>query len=275
MTPLKDVHDKSLTSGLAEKQKLRFTVIAVGTVLTIGIAMYWFFRADTTTIDPRPVETAEVQPEPPAPEPEPVTPTLVELPELDVSDPFVRDLVAALSAHPDLVRWIVSDGLIRRFVVIVDNIAEGKNPSQHMVFMEPSTGFRITSTNGLVTIDPRSYQRYDSHVQMVDSLNTEGTAELYLLLEPLMDEAYVELGYPETPFRNTLERAITQLLETPILETPPAVRRRATFYEYVDGMLEALMPVQKQFIGIGPNNMRTIQTKVRGFSRVIGIFPDQ
>ena len=275
MTPLKDVHDKSLTSGLAEKQKLRFTMIAVGTVLIIGIAMYWFFRADTTTIDPRPVETAEVQPEPPAPEPEPVTPTLVELPGLDVSDPFVRDLVAALSAHPDLVRWMVSDGLIRRFVVIVDNIAEGKNPSQHMVFMEPSTGFRITSTNGLVTIDPRSYQRYDSHVQMVDSLNTEGTAELYLLLEPLMDEAYVELGYPETPFRNTLERAITQLLETPILETPPAVRRRATFYEYVDGMLEALMPVQKQFIGIGPNNMRTIQTKVRGFSRVIGIFPDQ
>ena len=271
MTQLGDVHVKRPTSGATGDPSTLKTVVAIVAILLIGIGFYWFFSNDTAVVEPSPAEMTDIQLEPTLPAPEPPPPSLVELPELTASDSFVRDVVTALSAHPDLARWLVSDRLVHRFVVVVDNIAEGKTPSQHVLFMKPDTGFRVTSTVPRASIDLRSYRRYDLHAQIIDSLDTQGTAEIYLMLEPLMSEAYVELGYPDTRFRNTLERAVAHLLDTPVLDEPPIVERRITFFEYADPTLEALTPVQKQFIGMGPDNMRTVQSKLLVVSRAIGI----
>ena len=274
MKQLGDFHVKHSTSGPSGGRPIGMTVAAVVAILFIGIAVYWFFGRGTDEEPPPAVVTDTLlEPSPPAPVEPPPAP--VELPALDVSDALVRGLVAALSAHPDLAAWLVSDDLVRRFVVVVDNIAEGRNPSQHVMFMKPDTGFSVTGGDAGATINPRSYRRYDMHAQIVDSFYTQGTAELYLTLEPLMDEAYVELGYPDRRFRNTLARAITHLLDTPVVDEPPAVAGRAPFYEHLHGSLEALTPVQKQFIGMGPDNMRTVQAKLLAISRAIGISADR
>ena len=250
-------------------------VVAAVVVVIIGIALYWFFGRGAEEPEP-PLDVATeatpqlvTPPEPIEPEPEPV-----DLPVLDESDSFVRDLVAALSSHPDLAVWLVSDGLVRRFVVAVDNVADGRNPWQHVQFMRPDRRFTVAGDEPNVRIDPRSYRRYDSHAQIIASLDTDGTTELYLMLEPLMDDAYAELGYPDTKFRDTLERAIVHLRETPLLDNPPAVVRRATFYEFRDDRLASLTPVQKQFVGTGPDNMRTVQAKLRAVANAIGIRAD-
>ena len=274
MTQLGDFHVKQSTSGPSGDRPIGMTVAAVVATLVIGIAVYWFFGRGADE-EPPPAVVTDTPLETPPPAPVELPPAPVELPELDVSDAFVGGLVAALSAHPDLATWLVSDDLVRRFVVVVDNIAEGRNPSQHVMFMKPDTGFSVTGGDASATIDPRSYQRYDMHAQIVDSFDTQGTAELYLTLEPLMDEAYVELGYPDTRFRTTLARAITHLLDTPVIDEPLAVAGRAPFYEHLDSSLEALTPVQKQLIGIGPENMRTVQAKLLAISRAIGISADR
>ena len=274
MTQLGDFHIKHSTSGPSGDPPIGMTVAAVAAILVIGIAVYWFFGRGTDA-EPPPALVTDTLLEPPPPAPVEPPPALVELPELNVSDALVRGLVAALSAHPDLAAWLVSDDLVRRFVVVVDNIAEGRNPSKHVMFMKPDTGFSVTGGDASATIDPRSYRRYDMHAQIVDSFDTQGTAELYQTLEPLMDEAYVELGYPDTPFRDTLARAITHLLDTPVVDEPPAVARRAPFYEHLDGSLEALTPVQKQLIGMGPDNVRSVQAKLFAISRAIGISTDR
>ena len=275
MTQLGDFHVKHSTSGPSGDPPIGMTVAAIVAILVIGIAVYWFFGRGTDE-EPPPAVATDTLLEPPPPAPvEPPPPAPVELPELDVSDALVRGLVAVLSAHPDLAAWLMSDDLVRRFVVVVDNIAEGRNPSQHVIFMKPDTGFSVTGGDASATIDPRSYQRYDMHAQIVDSFDTQGTAELYLTLEPLMNEAYVELGYPDARFRDTLARAITHLLDTPVVDEPPAVVRRGPFYEHLDGLLEALTPVQKQLIGMGPGNMRTVQAKLFAISRAIGISTDR
>ena len=249
-------------------------VVAAVVVVLIGVTLYWFFGRGGEETAPPPEVTTDAEPrlvtppEPIAPEPE------IELPAVDDSDSFVRDLVAALSSHPGLAAWLVSDGLVRRFVVAVDNVADGTNPSQHIQFMRPDQRFAVAGEEPNVRIDPRSYRRYDTHAEIVSSLDTDGTAELYLMLEPLMDEAYTELGYPDSRFRNTLERAVNQLLEAPLVDDPPAVVRRATFYEFLDDRLESLTPVQKQFVGTGPVNMRTVQAKLRSIANAIGIRAD-
>ena len=203
-------------------------------------------------------------------EPE-VVPAPVELPALGDSDNFVRDLVDALLAHPNLAAWLVGDNLLRRFVVTVDNVANGRNPAQQLPTLRPARRFRTTGEGEQQLIDPGSYQRYDLFASVVDALDPSAAALLYETLEPLLDEAHVELGYPDTPFRRTLERAVAQLLAAPVIDTPPIVVRRATQYLYADERLESLTPAQKQFIGMGPENVHVVQAQLRAISGEIGL----
>ena len=245
-------------------------MVAVGAavIIFVGLAAYWFFgRGGDAPIEPTPTAVVEPAPSVPVtPDPEPFA-----LPALDDSDAVVRDLVAALSAHPGLAAWLVTDGLIRRFVVAVDNIADGSNPAQHVPFMRPDTRFRTAGEEPELRIDPASFSRYDTHAQIVASLDTDGIAELYRRLLPLMDEAYAELGYPDTTFSNAFARAVAHLLEAPVIEGQPALVPRASFFEYTDDELESLSPAHKQFIGMGPENMRAVQAKIREIATAIGI----
>ena len=45
----------------------------------------------------------------------------------------------------------------------------------------------------------------------------------------------------------------------------------AAFYEYTDERLDSLTPVQKQFLGMGPDNVRTVQAKMRAVAGAIGL----
>lgn len=254
----------------------RMITIAVIVLLLLAFGGYWFLGGDDA-----PDETAVEAPSP-APPPAPATaaappaasepdPEPVELPGLDQSDTFVRELVATISSHPDLASWLVSDGMIRRFVVVVDNVANGANPWQQVPFMRPATRFATTGNSEELAIDPRSYRRYNSHAQIIDSLDRQGTADIYQTLEPLMDEAYRELGYPDRRFRQSLELAVGHLLATPIIDRPPEVIEYPPFYRYRDDELEELSAVQKQFLGMGPDNVSVVQRVVGSIAQAIGL----
>jgi hypothetical protein len=62
----------------------------------------------------------------------------LELPTLGASDALVRELVEALSSHPTLASWLVSDDLVRWFVVV--DVARGLSPS----FRVPDGDFAST-----------------------------------------------------------------------------------------------------------------------------------
>ena len=246
---------------------------ALVVVALIGIGVYWFTGQEEEPAAPAPEPAARV--DPPAPRtvipPEPVEPEPVALPALDASDGLVRQLVGTLSSHPTLAEWMVNEGLIRRFVVAVDNVADGRNPTQHLPFMRPTQRFAVSGAEPNLRIDPRSYRRYDTHAQIIASLDTEGSRELFARLEPLMDDAYRDLGYPDRRFRSTLTRAIEHLLEVPVTDGPSQVELGAAFYEYTDERLDSLSPVQKQLLGMGPDNVRTIQAKLRALAAAIGL----
>ena len=252
-------------------------LVAVAFVLggvTAGV-LYWIGSRQSEEAPPPAVVESPAPPEPgAAPEPRELEEVAAEpliLPFLDQSDTLLRELAAALSAHPDLAAWLVTDELIRTFTVAVENIADGQNPSPRLSALAPESGFRTAGREADLRIDQESYDRYNRLGDLGASLDADGAVRLYVAFTPLIAEAYRELGHPEGGFDETLERAIRRLLDTPVVEREVLLIARLVYYEFADPMLEALSPVQKQFLGTGPRNVRLVQAKLRELAAALGI----
>jgi hypothetical protein len=187
----------------------------------------------------------------------------LELPSLDASDVLVRELAAALSANPQFASWLVNEDLVRRFVVAVDNIAEGESPRVHLGFMAPKSAFKAWESDGSLHVSPTSYRRYDAITEAFVSLDSQGSIELYRRLEPLVREAYRDLGYPQRSFEDVLRRAAEVVLDTPQITGPVELEAAVRSYRFADPQFEGLDPIQKQLLRFGPRNLGRIQAKVR------------
>jgi len=244
------------------------TIIAifVALVVIIAAAFGWWYLGRHS--DEEPLETAVAATPTPVLEP---TPTLEERlsnrlsgTTLATSDIVVRELVSEISANPKLAAWLVNEDLVRRFVASVDNIASGISPQAHLDFLRPREGFEVDQRrNGVLVIETGSYGRYDVVAQVVSSLDTEGTVTLYRELEPLIDEAYAEIGPADANFSDRLDRAFDLLLAVPVLEEPAQVEQLVVTYAWADDKLEALSGAQRHFLRMGPENVSLIQGKLR------------
>ena len=239
--------------------------------IVAGLASFFFF-GDQETVE-EPVVEATPRPAPPRPPPPPVEAPVEEiaLPSLDDSDSLVRDFVAALTSHPAFTAWLIPNQLVRTFVLVVENVADGNNPAERLTPLRPTQRFRVRGEAPQLGVDPASYARYNTHAEIVASINPVGAAALYRRLYPLITEAYAELGHPDGGFDDTVLRALRNLLETPVLERDVILVPRATFFEFADDAFESLHPVQKQFLGMGPRNVRAVQASLLDIARELGI----
>lgn len=247
-------------------------LVTAGVLLVAGISWIGFLafrRSRVSEPVSAPSETPAALTATPSPPPTP-DPTL---PSLDDSDTFVRDLAKALSSHPQIALWLQVKGLVRKFVAVVENVADGASPRSHLEFLAPKQAFAVLARRGQITIDPRSYQRYDGFADGVASLDAPAAAQIYRRLEPLFEIAYRELGHPEGGFRAVLDRAFGALLEVPEQDGDvpvKAVVKAVVVYEYADPRLEALTPAQKQLLRTGPRNVRLIKNKLRELKGTLG-----
>jgi hypothetical protein len=186
------------------------------------------------------------------------------LPPLDESDAFVRQLVAGLSAHPELARWLAGTGLVRTLTAVVANVADGETPRPHLETLAPRQRFRAARRPArLIVPDPVGFSGYDLFGDAVASVDASGAAAAYRSLAPLFEAAYVDLGHPEGGFPGALDRAIRALLAAPVLRDDVELVPHAVGFKYADPKLEGLTPAQKQFLRIGPRNVRLVQGKLR------------
>jgi hypothetical protein len=240
-------------------------IVAAVALAIAGGATYWWLNRQPAAVPETTAETTEaVPPPPPAPTAEPITEPL------DMSDAVVRQLVSALSRHPRVAAWLTTDGLIRNFVVVVENISMGMSPAGHLRVLRPTGPFRVVARDEEIVVDPRSYDRYTDIAEAVDSIDPAGAANLYARIKVRAQEAYADLGHTE-PFDAALERAIVAMLQVPIVEgTVDLEETGATQYRYVDSRLQQLSGAQKQLLRMGPSHVRTIQAKLRQIGQALG-----
>lgn len=247
-------------------------LVVAALVVVAAIAAYVAFGPRTTPVPVTAGAESTAAPSSAPAQPLGGTAEPIVLPPLDQSDSVVRDLVKGLTSHPQVAAWLTTDGLIRNFVVVTSNAAEGRTPARQLRVLRPASNFDVVNRDGNLYIDPRSYERYDSLAAAAASVDPAGASRLYATLKPRIKEAYGELGRPDTTFDGTLERAIVLLLATPIVDDPVQVTPQgAVGYRFNSPELEALPAAQKQLLRMGPRNLRTIQSSVRAIALALGI----
>jgi hypothetical protein len=187
------------------------------------------------------------------------------------SDAAVREFAAAMSANPEFAKWLLTKDLVRKFVVAVDNVANGLSPKPHIDFFLPSGQFRVLRTKEGTLVDEASYSRYDPVAGVVLSLDGTAAARLFRAVKPLLQEAYRDLGYPGVDFEDTLVRAIVELLETPVVAGPVKLEQKILSYAMTDEKLEGLSQAQKQFLRMGPKSVGAVQSKLRELTAALGV----
>ena len=248
------------------------TLFFVALVAIVGVLLWWAFW-------PRSAEQIGVQTDeqraaaPAASAPSTIPGDEIDLPPLPETDPIVRQLVGQLSAHPKIAAWLATDQLVRNFAVVVVNIADGRSPAQHLRAVPPQGQFVVSDTNGTVRIDPRSYRRYDDYAEAIGALDPEGTARLYATLKPRLQDAYRELGYPDQDFDRAMGRAVQLLLNTPVIDVDIELVPKSVSWEFADPKLQSLTSAQRQFLRMGPRNMRIVQAKLREIAPLAGWTP--
>jgi hypothetical protein len=250
-------------------------MVAAGVlVIAVAVTGYLVFRnRPTTPAASDAAKPATAPSEPAAPLGADVPP--IDLPPLDESDDVVRGLVRELSSNPAVAAWLATDNLIRNFTVVVSNIASGEPAAGLVKALRPVGPFQVEEHGEDLFINSRSYARYLPLATATTSIEPQAAARLYAQLKPRIEDAYKELGHPDTPFDQTLERAIVVLLKTPLPEGRVEVQPGgAVVYRFADPALERLTPSQKLLIRFGPDNQRAVQTSLRNIALALGI-PDE
>jgi DUF3014 family protein len=245
-------------------------IVLIGlAVLLLAVGGYWFFAGRTARPGaPGPVAAAP----PPAPKAAGDEVEHIDLPPLDDSDALVRQRIGILSSNRLVTAWLATRGLVRNFVVVVENISHGMNPSKHLTVLKPGGQFRVTTRGSQVVIDPRNYDRFTPIADAAASLDARSAGRLYQSFKPLLQTAYDELGNRE-PIDEAVERAITGLLAVPAIDGDVRVEQtgEGIGYQYADDRLQELNGAQKQLLRMGPRNIRTIQAQLRTFATAVGL----
>jgi hypothetical protein len=257
--------------GPERRWKVWQALLVVALLLVMGYLVWSLVAPDQPASDVQVATDQQVAGVTKPEGPSPVGGEDIDLPPLGDTDPLVRQLVGQLSSHPRIAAWLATDQLIRNFTVVVLNIADGGSPAQHLRRVRPTGEFVVSQDGEMATIDPRSYRRYDDYADAVGALDAEGTARLYATLKPRLQDAYRELGYPEGDIDRALERAIIALLETPVIDGEVALTPKSVSWEFADPKLQSLTAAQRQFLRMGPRNMRIVKAKLREIAPLVGI----
>jgi hypothetical protein len=181
------------------------------------------------------------------------------LPSLDESDALVQRELQALGLKANLLALLVNEEMIRRFVVQVDNIAQGQMVPEQAFFKGLSKDFQAKQQGQQYQLDAVNYSRYHPYLELMESAPKAQVVALFNQLYPLLQAAYVELGYPNQQFRDRLQQAFTVLIGAPEVADSPLLVLDSVQYDFADSEVEQLSMAQKQMIRLGQKNQQRLK----------------
>ena len=291
---MSDIDPRDHNTDTAEFRPRRETplgTIVVIVLLVLAAAFFgwrWYQQQQQKTVEPAPVAAAPndapATPAPAASGPQnPVdalAPPDAALPALADSDARVMKALAELLGGQSVSAFLRPDGIARRFVATVDNLAREQAPASAWPVQPTPQRFTAEGQGQAQTIAAGNAARYNGVVRFAESVDPAKAAAVYARLYPLFQQAYEELGYPGRYFNDRLVAVIDHLLQAPEPRGPVQVRlvevkgevpsqRPWVRYEYADPKLEALSSGQKILVRMGPENERRMKASLRGLRQQI------
>lgn len=257
-----------------------WTVIALVAIAAAGAA-WWFGWRHTQAPEPAPAAPA-VEAAPPAAAPqvpasgpqnpvEVLEPPADALPALADSDAYVARALAELLG-PQAAALLQPEGLVRRMVATIDNLARAQAPSRMWPVQATPGRFTVEGAQDAPaqTIAPANAARYQAFVTLAEDVPVDAAVKLYARMYPLFQAAYEELGFPGRYFNDRLVAVLDHLRAAPEPAGPLQVRlvpvvgevpstRPWVRYEFVDPQLQALSSGQKMLVRMGPENARRLK----------------
>lgn len=270
---------------IASEKPSSWMITGVIISIVLLVLIYVLFKDTPEPIPEKPPEVTFVEPEPipeqsmveeiieevveeitPAATVE-VEPEVVEdpLPELNQSDSWVQEKLSELTWRKELLRLMINEDMIRRFVVFTDNFSQGVLAYEHSPFINPKMPFTVVNgktdkgENALIW-DENTYKRFSVYIELIRSFDSETIVQWYISLKPLIDEAYEELGYPDEDFTDVLRDAIVKVLDMELPQGVIELDRPSVMYRYKSEELESLDDSEKLLLRIGKQNLLVLKS---------------
>ncbi len=273
---------------------MKYLLTALVLVL-LGFAAWYFLKTSEPVAEqavaPAPVAVAPPPAQTPATPPvrettpeyvPPATETQTEpaappLPPLAQSDSAVIGALSVVIGEEAVKEYVAHEDVVPRIVATVDALSGKQVPSSIRVVQGPPGDFLADPDpeppevlrNSLgdplpqYVLDPANYARYTPYVQALEGAEAATIVTAYHSYQPLFDEAFSQLGYPEGDFEERLLALIDELLATPDPPQPVRLIKPEAYYKYADESLEALSAGQKVLLRMGPDNAARVKAQLR------------
>ena len=182
--------------------------------------------------------------------------------------PFELGLAAAVGTEL-FSQLFVSDDLINRIVVTVDNLSHEKLPPKFWPLRPVGGQPLVTGEGEALRLAADNGARYATYIALLQQLDLKLIAALYGRDYERFQQAYLALGNPNGYFNDRLVDVIDHLLVTPAIDAPLALVQPTITYRFAEEGLEARSLGQKLLLRVGPTNAGIIKTRLRELRRLV------
>jgi hypothetical protein len=168
----------------------------------------------------------------------------------------------------------------RKFVATVDNLGRSHAPPVAWPISPTEGRFTVQTFDGATAISSDNGLRYTPLVLLLEKINAGLAVDLYVRMYPVLQQTYVDLGYPNNQINDRLLQVINHLLATPNAPQVMAVQltevkgpipsvRPWVRYEFADPALEALSSGQKIMLRVGSVNQNRLKARLSALRQEI------
>jgi len=192
------------------------------------------------------------------------------IPALDQSDAAAWEALTGSVGDASVLDVLLRDQLVRRVVVMVDNLTERRIPTRALA-MQPLPGtFAIDDDGTALEIAQANAQRYEPYVQAFTQADPARLAAVYRRFYPLFQQAYIEVAGPQAYFNDRLVAVIDHLLQAPDPAGPLLVVEGAQGrFLFADPALESLSVGRKALVRLAPDQRERVKQQLRAIRRSI------
>lgn len=254
--------------GLSPRNRIIAAVVAAVLLIAILAGLYFALSHEQPKPEqPRVQAPPPPPPPPPRPEPKPEPPVVEAppappLPKLEESDGMLLESMQTLVGDPSLLKFLLTERIIRNIVATVDNLPGKQAPMRVRPIRKTPGQFLVTGGEDRLVVSRKNAARYAPYVKVAEAVDSKKLAELYVRLYPLFQQAYEELGYPKKYFNDRLIEALDDMLSAPDIKEPIRLVQPKVFYLYADPDLEARSIGQRILMRTGSNNEAALKAKL-------------